>query len=205
MPARIALIFATILSHLALSNYAVADGRNAHRKPIEATMAYGAVMNTPSFSNENDGHRWIAQMSQMTRRYISDPAQRLRILALAHKHALGNRLPPGLVLAVIETESSFNGRATSKVGARGLMQIMPFWRAELGHSSDNLYHTETNIRYGCKILKRYIDREKGNIGLALARYNGSVGKQTYANKVIKKWRRFDAEQELDAGQLLAQR
>ncbi|WP_373082758.1 lytic transglycosylase domain-containing protein [Zhongshania sp.] len=205
MPTRIALVIATLISNFALTSPALADSNYSHRDPIEASLAYQAVIRTPSFSDHNDGHVWIAEMSKMTRRYVRDPATRLRILALAHKHALGNQLPPGLVLAVIETESSFNGRATSRVGARGLMQVMPFWRDVLGHSSDNLYQTETNIRYGCKILKRYLDRENGNISRALARYNGSVGKLTYANKVIKKWRRFDSTLELESGLLLAQR
>ena len=108
-------------------------------------------------------------------------------------------------LADIETESSFNGRATSKVGARGLMQVIPFWRNEPGYSSDNLYQAETNIRYGCKILKRYINREMGNIRRALAHYNGSVDRSTYPNKVIKKWPRSDTTATLESGALLAQR
>ncbi len=205
MPVRLTAKIAALLSWLWVSQYSSAESSSSLRGPIEASLAYETVIRTPSFNDHNDGHMWIAEMSKMTRHYVRDPAQRLRILALAHKHALGNQLPPGLVLAIIETESSFNSRATSRVGARGLMQVMPFWRDVLGHSSDNLYQTETNIRYGCKIFKRYLDREDGDVSRALARYNGSVGTIKYANKVIKKWRRFDATLPLDSDLVLAQR
>ena len=88
-----------------------------------------------------------------------------------------------MVLGLIETESHFNRFALSPAGAQGLMQIMPFWKLEIGQPNDNLIDIETNIKYGCSILKHYLDLEQGDIDKALARYNGSRGKTTYPNKV----------------------
>ena len=85
-------------------------------------------------------------------------------------------LPPELILAVIETESNFDHYAISVAGAIGLMQIMPFWLEEIGRPDDNLLHIDTNLRYGCTILKFYLDKEKGDLRRALGRYNGSLGK-----------------------------
>jgi len=96
-----------------------------------------------------------------------------------------------LILAVIETESNFDHYAISVAGAIGLMQIMPFWLDEIGRPDDNLLHIDTNLRYGCTILKFYLDKEKGDLRRALGRYNGSLGRRKYPNKVIdklsKKW------------------
>ena len=100
-------------------------------------------------------------------------------------------LPPELILAVIEVESNFDRYAVSVAGALGLMQIMPFWIEEIGRPDDNLLHTDTNLRYGCTILRFYYDKEKGDLRRALGRYNGSLGRRKYPNKVIdklsKKW------------------
>jgi soluble lytic murein transglycosylase-like protein len=95
-------------------------------------------------------------------------------------------LAPELVLAVIEVESNFDRYAISVAGALGLMQVMPFWRDEIGRPGDNLNHIDTNLRYGCTILKHYLDKEKGDLRRALGRYNGSLGKRKYPNKVIDK-------------------
>jgi len=93
-------------------------------------------------------------------------------------------LPPELVLAVIEVESDFNHWAISATGAQGLMQVMPFWLKEIGRPNDNLFQPSTNLRLGCTILKYYLDMEKGRLGPALARYNGSHGKSEYPDKVF---------------------
>jgi soluble lytic murein transglycosylase-like protein len=91
-------------------------------------------------------------------------------------------LPPELILAVIEVESNFDRFAISVAGARGLMQIMPFWKEEIGRPGDNLMHANTNLT----ILKHYYDKENGDLRRALGRYNGSLGKRKYPNKVIDK-------------------
>ena len=115
------------------------------------------------------------------------PEERLTILSLVHSHAVRNDLSPQLVLALIQVESNFDRFAISKVGAQGLMQIMPFWKDVIGHTDDNLFDPATNIRYGCAILKVYLKREKQDIRTALARYHGSYPKDYYARRVIKAW------------------
>ena len=120
-----------------------------------------------------------------------DPQQRLRILTRVHYEARRAGLEPELVLAVIDVESNFDRYAVSVAGALGLMQIMPFWLDEIGRPGDNLLHVDTNLRYGCTILKYYLDKENGDLRRALGRYNGSLGKRKYPNKVIdrltRKW------------------
>ena len=97
------------------------------------------------------------------------------------------------MLALINVESNFDRFAISSAGARGLMQIMPFWLNEIGRPDDNLFNIHTNLRFGCTILGIYLKREKGNMYRALARYNGSVGKRWYPNRVYlalsKRWYR----------------
>jgi len=130
-------------------------------------------------------------MSQRLARQVKDPQERINILKLVHMEATRADLPPELILAVIETESNFDHYAISVAGAIGLMQIMPFWLDEIGRPDDNLLHIDTNLRYGCTILKFYLDKEKGDLRRALGRYNGSLGRRKYPNKVIdklsKKW------------------
>ena len=130
-------------------------------------------------------------MSRRLERQVKNPEERIRILKLVHLEANRAELSPQLVLAVIETESNFDRYAISVAGAIGLMQIMPFWLDEIGRPNDNLLHVETNLRYGCTILKFYLDKENGDLRRALGRYNGSLGKRKYPNKVIdkltKKW------------------
>ncbi len=99
-----------------------------------------------------------------------------------------SQLDPQLVLAVIQIESNFRKYAVSRSGARGYMQVMPFWVGLVGRQGDNLFSLRNNLRYGCVILKYYIDREKGDLFRALGRYNGSLGKPEYANLVIGAWR-----------------
>jgi soluble lytic murein transglycosylase-like protein len=97
-------------------------------------------------------------------------------------------LDPHLVLAVIDVESRFRKYAVSKAGARGLMQVMPFWIEQIGGKGDNLFQERINLRYGCVILRHYLDREKGNLSNALARYNGSLGQPQYPSRVLRAWK-----------------
>ena len=103
-----------------------------------------------------------------------------------HQEAKRANLEPELVLAVIDVESNFDRFAISVAGARGLMQVMPFWLDEIGRPDDNLFHVQTNLRMGCTILRYYLDREDGSLTRGLARYNGSVGKVWYPRRVLKK-------------------
>ncbi len=139
-----------------------------------------------SFDDRFDAEVWLADMSRRLERQINDPGERMRILTRVHHEAAIAGLEPELVLAVIEVESNFDTYAVSVAGALGLMQIMPFWRDEIGRPDDNLIHLETNLRYGCTILKFYLDKENGDLRRALGRYNGSLGQRKYPNKVIDK-------------------
>ena len=134
---------------------------------------------------------WLTDMSRRLARQVRDPEERIEILTLVHYEASRVELPPELILAVIEVESNFDRYAISVAGAIGLMQIMPFWLEEIGRPDDNLLHIDTNLRYGCTILRFYYDKENGDLRRALGRYNGSLGKRKYPNKVIdklsKKW------------------
>ena len=170
----------------------VATGSGAVEADPELREALRAAANdAPSFTDRFDAEVWLLDMSSRLERQMPDPEERIELLRLVHMEAARVELPPNLILAVIEVESNFDRFAISVAGARGLMQIMPFWKDEIGRPGDNLMHTDTNLRYGCTILKHYYDKENGDLRRALGRYNGSLGKRKYPNKVIdklsKKW------------------
>ena len=150
-----------------------------------------AASDNTSFADRFHAEVWLTDMSRRLQRQVKDHELRIKILKLVHLEATRAELPPELILAVIETESNFDQYAISVAGAIGLMQIMPFWLDEIGRPNDNLLHIDTNLRYGCTILKFYLDKEKGDLRRALGRYNGSLGRRKYPNKVIdklsKKW------------------
>ena len=143
-----------------------------------------AASDTRVFKDRYAGQVWLHDMSYRLRKKM--PNKRARIILLKNVYLEAKRagLAPELVLSVIEVESNFNRFAISRAGARGLMQIMPFWLKEIGRPGDNLFHIQTNLRYGCTILKYYLKREKGNYRRALARYNGSLGKRRYPDKIV---------------------
>lgn len=144
-----------------------------------------AVVATDSFQDRFDAQVWMVDMSSRLAKRLPDPEERVDLLRLLHGEAARADLEPELVLAVVDVESNFNRFAISRVGARGLMQIMPFWREEIGRPDDNLFQMKINLRYGCTILRYYLDAEKGNLAQALARYNGSAGRWEYPNRVFK--------------------
>lgn len=150
-----------------------------------------AASESASFADRFHAEVWLTDMSRRLQRHVQDPEERIDLLTQVHLEASRVDLPPELILAVIEVESNFDRYAVSVAGALGLMQIMPFWLNEIGRPDDNLLHTDTNLRYGCTILRFYLDKEKGDLRRALGRYNGSLGKRRYPNKVIdklsKKW------------------
>ncbi|MBW2942355.1 lytic transglycosylase domain-containing protein [Zhongshania sp. CAU 1632] len=148
-----------------------------------------AVADAGSFKDRFDAEVWLFDMSGRMTRYIKDPQERLTFLRSVHREASAAGLSPELVLALIEVESYFDRFAVSRVGAQGLMQVMPFWKKEIGRPDDNLTNADTNLRYGCQILQFYLQKEKGNVHRALARYNGSLGKSWYPERVFDRWRR----------------
>lgn len=143
-----------------------------------------AVKQTPSFSNQLSAITWLADMSERLRIVMPDPFYRVALLKTIHTEATRAQLKPELILALIEVESGFNRFAVSRSGARGLMQVMPFWKKEIGHPLDSLFDPRTNLRYGCTILKYYLDLTDDDLGEALAHYNGSYGEITYPTKVL---------------------
>jgi soluble lytic murein transglycosylase-like protein len=137
-----------------------------------------------SFDDRFAAEVWLSDMSRRLERQVPDQEERMRILTRVHYEASIAELEPELVLAVIDVESNFDTYAVSVAGALGLMQIMPFWKDEIGRPDDNLIRLETNLRYGCTILKYYLNKEDGDLRRALGRYNGSLGRRKYPNKVI---------------------
>jgi soluble lytic murein transglycosylase-like protein len=144
-----------------------------------------AVNSSDSFIDRFDAEVWLTDMSRRLQTRIKDPDERLYILKKVHYEAKRAKLEPELVLALINVESNFDRFAISSAGAQGLMQIMPFWLNEIGRPEDNLFDIDTNLRFGCTILNIYLKRERGDMRKALARYNGSVGKNWYPARVYK--------------------
>jgi soluble lytic murein transglycosylase-like protein len=143
-----------------------------------------AVLADLGFDDRFDAEVWLLDMSNRLEPFVENPKDRIVLLKRLHYEATRVDLAPELVLAVIEVESRFDQYAISVSGARGLMQIMPFWLDEIGISDNNLFLMRTNLRMGCTILRYYLDLESGDLTRALARYNGSLGKYRYPNKVI---------------------
>ncbi len=135
-----------------------------------------------------DTRAWVRAMTRRVLARFPDEEAARQFLALVRYESMRAGLDPHLVLAVIDVESKFRKYAVSKSGARGLMQVMPFWVREIGGSADNLFQERTNLRYGCTILRHYLDRENGNLSNALGRYNGSLGQADYPNRVLRAWK-----------------
>ena len=136
-----------------------------------------------------DAEVWLVASEQRLQRYLQSYAARLELLETVYRESQRQALDPDLVLAVMQVESAFDRYAISRVGAQGLMQVMPFWRDEIGRPQDNLTTLETNIRYGTTILAHYLQIAQGDLVDALARYNGSRGRLDYPELVVTAWRK----------------
>jgi soluble lytic murein transglycosylase-like protein len=152
------------------------------------TMVSDRAPATVNFRSSGDAQRWLTDMESRLAGRIPDRRQRLELLRTVHYEALRARLDPQLVLGIIEVESGFRKYAVSSAGARGYMQVMPFWLKLIGQPKHNLFHMRTNLAYGCAILRHYLDVEKGDYFRALGRYNGSLGKAEYPNMVLAAWK-----------------
>ena len=159
--------------------------------PELRSLLIKAVSTSDSFEDRFDAEVWLLDMSTRLKHKIKDTKKRLEFLRHVHYESARVNVSPQIVLALIQVESNFDEYAISTAGARGLMQVMPFWLKEIGRVNDNLFNIRTNLRFGCTILRFYLDKEKGNITRALARYNGSVGSYRYTTKVFsaldKRW------------------
>jgi soluble lytic murein transglycosylase-like protein len=148
-----------------------------------------AIAEADSFGDRFDAEVWLTDMSRRLTRQVPDAAERFDILKAVHRHATRVGVEPELVLAVIDVESNFDRFAISSATALGLMQVMPFWVPELGYQDKNqLFDIETNVLLGSRILKYYLDMERGDLVRGLARYNGSTGKRWYSDRVIERLR-----------------
>ena len=140
-----------------------------------------------AFQSEKEAREWLSVNSARLARRIPDRVVREELLVTVHYEAKRAGLDPQLVLGLIQVESAFRKYAVSGAGARGFMQVMPFWVKVLGNAEHNLFHLRTNLRYGCVILRHYLDLEKGDLFRALGRYNGSLGRPQYPNMVLAAW------------------
>ena len=142
-----------------------------------------------AFDTEAEARSWLNSMSARLEKRIPDRVAREELLVTVHYEAKRAGLDPQMVLGLIQVESAFRKYAVSPAGARGYMQVMPFWKNVIGGGGDhNLFHLRTNLRFGCVILRHYLDIEKGDLYRALGRYNGSLGKPQYPNIVLAAWR-----------------
>lgn len=143
-----------------------------------------------SFESIEEENIWINSMEKHLNKFIKNKSESNLILKTIHYEAVRAGLQPELVLGLIQVESGFNKYAFSSVGARGYMQVMPFWVDLIGEKNHNLFHLRTNLRYGCTILRHYLDIEKGDLYRALGRYNGSTGQPQYPNAVTGAMKQF---------------
>jgi soluble lytic murein transglycosylase-like protein len=186
--AATAVPLALVVALCALPRAALAGAQAEEQlSPSVATLLSRAVSDQPAPANyvERPGLRvWLDQMSPRLAPRIPDARAREDFLATVHYEATRAGLDPQLVLGVIQHESAFRKYAVSIAGARGYMQVMPFWTKLIGGAEHNLFHLRTNLRYGCVILRHYLDIENGDMYRALGRYNGSLGQAEYPTAVM---------------------
>ncbi len=155
--------------------------------PAVATVLSKAISDRPvpaDYANRPEVRAWLGDISRRLASRMPDERARNDFLATVHYEATRAGLDPQLVLGVIQHESAFRKYAISVADARGYMQVMPFWTRNIGSPQHNLFHLRTNLRYGCVILRHYLDLEGGNLFRALGRYNGSLGRPEYPNAVM---------------------
>jgi soluble lytic murein transglycosylase-like protein len=142
------------------------------------------------FATQNEGLAWLADMSSSMASKIPDWPTRRDFLITVQYEASRAGLDPQLLLGLIQHESNFRKYAVSSAGARGYMQVMPFWVTQIGNADHDLFTLRANLRYGCTILRYYLDRENGDLYRALGRYNGSLGRPEYPNAVLASMQRY---------------
>jgi soluble lytic murein transglycosylase-like protein len=188
-------VIASSLLALSLAGWATGvQAGNQQYEPLAASVQaalHAAVSDQapldPSFQRSPERARWLAEMSRRLAKRIPDETFRSELLRTVHYEATRAGLDPQMVLGLIQVESGFKKYALSSAGARGYMQVMPFWGRLIGAPDSNLFHMRTNLRFGCTILRHYVDIEKGDLFRALGRYNGSLGRAEYPNIVRAAW------------------
>ena len=192
---KIICIFALFASVCLVSHVAFAGGqREEHLSNSVKALMQKSISDTAVpkffFSNEIEAKKWLDTMSERLKKRMPDQAMREDFLRTVHYEATRAGLDPQLVLGLIQVESGFKKYAVSSVGARGFMQVMPFWVGNIGAPDHDLFHLRLNLRYGCTILRHYLDIEHGDLYRALGRYNGSLGQPQYPNMVVGTWRAY---------------
>ena len=167
---------------------------NAVRSALHAAVTDSAPPK-PSFDNMDERLkylRWLGSVSERLRKRTTEHMTRVDFLEAVWYESKRKGLEPALVLGLIQVESGFRKYAISSAGARGYMQVMPFWARVIGDGdASRLFHMQTNLRFGCVILRHYLDRERGDLFMALGRYNGSRGRAEYPNLVFGARRAWD--------------
>ena len=157
------------------------------RAQMQAAIADRAVPTISFDSGAENAHKWLFEMGHRLQARMPDRKTRIEFLKTLYYEATRNGLDPQMVLGLIQVESGFRKYAVSSSGARGYMQVMPFWIKSIGAPNHNLFALRSNLRYGCVILRHYLNIEKGDYFRALGRYNGSLGRPEYPNAVNAAW------------------
>jgi len=183
-----------VMVALFLGGTSAAQAGNQRYEPLAASVQavlQAAVSDRaspdPEFPSIMEKIDWLTEMSRRLEKRMPDRAARIEFLKTVYYEAKRAGLDPQLVLGLIQVESGFKKYAVSQAGARGYMQVMPFWVKLIGQKDNNLFHLRINLRYGCTILRHYLDMEKGDLYRALGRYNGSLGQADYPNLVRAAW------------------
>jgi soluble lytic murein transglycosylase-like protein len=158
-----------------------------------------AIAQAECFADRYESAVWYKMMEPRLRKTVKDHDERMEILKAVFcetRREGETRLPPGLVMGLIQVESRFDRWAVSSAGAVGLMQVMPFWPEQLGMRRYELTRAGPNIKMGCAIFRFYLKKERNSVTRALARYNGSIGRRTYSDLVMNQWTRWNGADDL---------
>jgi len=192
-----ALAGGLLLAIVAGTAHAGAQKEEALADSVRGALAAAIADNRPvrpafASGGERLGYlKWLGEMSRRLEARIPEPQIRVELIETVYYEAKRAGLEPSLVLGLVQVESGFRKYAISSANARGLMQVMPFWVRSIGdNDARKLFHLQSNLRYGCTILRHYLDRENGDLFLALGRYNGSRGRPEYPNAVLAAWKRW---------------
>lgn len=182
------LVPALSMSGLALAGRQIEEPLSDAVRSALSTEVAGAPppdLVLPTEQHRRDHERWLQHANQQLTRYKSHPVERQEFLQTLWYEARRAGLSLSLVLGLVQVESAFRKFAVSSAGARGYMQVMPFWSRLIGDGDEGrLFQMQTNLRFGCVILRHYLDSERGDLFMGLGRYNGSRGQAAYPQAVL---------------------
>jgi len=183
------MLLGALVPHMSYAGSQIEEPLSNSVKALMQRSVSDRAAPTLTFATKEEGQAWLNEMSQRLQKRMPDQQYREDFLRTVHYEASRAGLDPQMVLGLIQVESGFKKYAVSSVGARGFMQVMPFWVRSIGANDHNLFLLRTNLRYGCTILRHYVDIERGDLYRALGRYNGSLGKPEYPNLILGAWRK----------------